>query len=233
MSQSLIFECSGAKFAHVFRAQIIWMLRFMLGSLGLLVGTILVHREEVIFIGVAGALFFICSVYAALTDPVRWAFRIVLNSHSSFRIRLSDDMIEQELAGYDPVRILHAEVDKIFEGQRGGLVVQSRKPKRSVIVPLPMPGYEEMCAVLKSWGFLVEVKQLQKKVTGQILSRPLMIFRFLGALVVVMGLVIISGQITLLLVPSLVGIFLAELVNGVLVFRIQKTQQNISNGGKQ
>lgn len=162
MTSPQTFSSSRQEIANAFCAQIIFILRFLFGSLGLIVGAVLVGRQEVLLIAIIGAIAFLAFISVLWTEPVRLAFRLVWNPERNFRLKYCDESITQEVDGYPSVSILRTEVEKNFE-TANGLVIQSSLPKRSIVVPSVINEYESLKNLLKPWGNVVFVLRIRRK----------------------------------------------------------------------
>jgi hypothetical protein len=97
-----------------------------------------------------GTLAFALAVLAVLAlVSLRRRLRRLDARWSSFEVRVEDDAIGREVAGFPPVRILRADVAAIEE-RTVGLVVRDRAG-RSLLVPREVDGYERVRELLGGW----------------------------------------------------------------------------------
>lgn len=214
------FTAPQNQIALAFRTQFIFVVRILLGSLGIVIGAILVGKQEVFFIGLSGSILILVFTSILFTEPVRLAFRIAWNPHRQFQIKLNELEVSQDIEGEPHVHILRNEVEKIIETSNG-MIIQSSAPKRFIVIPHVLVDYKKVKTLLKPWG-ITETKTQRKKLRAQFISRPLALLRLLLYIPFALALAWQSGQIAILLFPALIGLLSSQIVDIMLISRVSK-----------
>jgi hypothetical protein len=94
------------------------------------------------------------AVYSLLTFLMIASFRGVgrLEDHwRSYELILGDDRIQQSENGVVTLTLLKIEITRLLEMRDLGFAVQTQDPRKCILVPSALNGYEELGARLKSW----------------------------------------------------------------------------------
>lgn len=129
----------------VYRECYVFIIMTLIG-LGLILFALLMWIEQVIFVGVIGAIFFI----PGLVFLVKSVFR--LKSGSIYEIVITSDTIELIRSHKEQVLINRTEIEEVRQ-LKGAVMVTTEGHKKGIIVYDMIEGYDRIIEHLTGWGF--------------------------------------------------------------------------------
>ncbi len=138
----------------------------------------------------------------------RSTLKQVQKNWGSYRLEVEPDALSRTQDNYAPLRIARDEISRVVEYSGGSLVVHAASPKREIIIPNTLEGYEEVKALLGQWHAI-------EREDNRSPQNTLLLFGTVILTMAAFGVVLLGQDRTLVLVVG--TLFLLALV-GCLVY---------------